>query len=74
MRDLIWTIIGVWVIWKIIDAFRNLSASRNNQNYSGNDSSGYRNSSSTQSEGSVAPKKGELKPDAGEYVDYEEIK
>lgn len=73
MRDLIWTIIGIWVVWKIIDAFRSLSASRNNQNYTQRDSQTY-SSTAENNTGTSPPKKGELKPDAGEYVDYEEIK
>jgi hypothetical protein len=74
MRDIIWTIIGLWLLWRIIDAFRSFSSSSkkvrnsstNNQNY--NQNAGHSDSQSAQ------PKKGELKSDAGEYVDYEEIK
>ncbi|HWY13489.1 MAG TPA: hypothetical protein VN026_19325 [Bacteroidia bacterium] len=70
MRDLIWTIIGVWVIWRIISAFSNFSsAARKAQNINTN------NQNSTQYKNqNRQPKKGELKPDAGEYVDYEDVK
>jgi hypothetical protein len=70
MRDIIWTVIVLWVVWKVVDAFRNFSASRippqgsttHNQNHK----------SETNFE--PAAKKPELKPDAGEYIDYEEVK
>ncbi len=70
MRDIIWTIIGVWVIWRIISAFSSFSsASRKAQNINTD------NQNSTQYDNQTPqPKKGELKPDAGEYVDYEEVK
>ena len=73
MRDIIWTVIIIWVIWRIISAFRTVSSAsrrvqnndRNQQNY-GNDT--------YQTKENAHPKKGELKSDAGEYVDYEEVK
>lgn len=70
MRDIIWTIIGVWVIWRIISAFSSFSsAARKAQNINTNDQD------STQfNNQNPQPKKGELKSDAGEYIDYEEIK
>lgn len=75
MRDIIWTIIVVWVVWKLIDALRAISASKttngstvNNSRY--NDSYNSTGSQSSQEK----PKKGELKSDAGEYVDFEEVK
>lgn len=76
MRDIIWTIIVVWVVWKLIDAFRAISASKSTNNGTVNDShysNSYNSNGSTQSEHNK-PKKGELKSDAGEYVDFEEVK
>ena len=73
MRDIIWTIIGIWILWKIIDAFRSYSSSRNTSNYRNQQRDNYQDN--TQNTSQKPPqKKGELKPDAGEYVDYEEIK
>ena len=70
MRDIIWTVIGIWLLWRIIDAFRSFSSSsRKAQNNPLNN----QNSTESQSH-NPQPKKGELKSDAGEYVDYEEIK
>ena len=70
MRDIIWTVIGIWLLWRIIDAFRSFSspARKVRNNPVNNQSSAESHSQNTHA------KKGELKPDAGEYIDYEEIK
>lgn len=71
MRDIIWTIIILWVVWRVIDAFRTFgSAAKKTQASSSN----YQNTTSNETNFQSSPKKGELKPDAGEYVDYEEVK
>lgn len=71
MRDIIWTIIGIWLLWRIIDAFRSYSSAakkvRNHQSNHHQNTDHYH----TQN---PPPKKGELKSDAGEYVDYEDVK
>lgn len=70
MRDLIWTLIVIWVVYKIVDAFRAVSAKRSRQNEVNHQ----------QNTGSPAPKKdiqGALQKhlnNEGEYVDFEEIK
>ena len=67
MRDIIWTIIILWVVWRVVDAFRSFnSAAKKTQSSTSN----YQNQTE-ESNFQSAPKKGELKPDAGEYVDYE---
>ncbi len=73
MRDIIWTIIVIWVVWKLIDAFRTISASKNTSGSSVNNNNYNQDYNTSNSSGSK-PKKGELKSDAGEYVDYEEVK
>lgn len=73
MRDIIWTVIIIWVIWRIIETFRTVSnTSRKAQQNSG-PAQNY-NQTHNQNSHSAQTKKGELKSDAGEYVDYEEIK
>jgi hypothetical protein len=73
MRDLIWTIIGIWVIWRIIEAFRSFSSSKRTQTtYTRQHNQQQDNTYNTTQD--PPQKKGELKPDAGEYIDYEEIK
>ena len=75
MRDVIWTIIAVWVVFQIYRAFKStrINVFQNNQhNYN------------TQREGEVKIEKepssrheGNKKPNSdkgGEYVDFEEIK
>lgn len=72
MRDIIWTIITIWVVWKIIDAFRGFSKTRQSHTRVYNNPVNSNNAG--QSIDKISEKKGNLKPDAGEYVDYEEIK
>lgn len=73
MRDIIWTVIIIWVIWRIIEAFRTVSSSSGRvQGQEGNQQT-YQNDT-YQNKANNQPKKGELKSDAGECVDYEEIK
>lgn len=72
MRDVIWTIIIIWAVWKIIDALKFFnSASKTAQN---NQNTRPYSQESTQNVNTSSSKKGELKADAGEYVDYEEVK
>lgn len=73
MRDIIWTIIVIWVVWKLVDAFRTISASKKTSGSTVN-SNGYNQQYNTSGSSASKPKKGELKSDAGEYVDYEEVK
>jgi hypothetical protein len=58
MKDLIWTIIGIWFVYRIISFFRYQPVKRSSENqdeyHSPNVSSG--------------------KADKGEYIDFEEIK
>ncbi len=68
MRDLIWTIIIVWVVWKVYDAFKSISKAKPQ-----------RTDSYSQKEGEVkidrhVNLKSHFNPDDAEYVDYEEVK
>ena len=69
MRDIIWTIIILWVIFRIIGAFRNYSSTSTKHT-----AQNHQNDTNHNTTSQTQPKKGELKPDAGEYIDYEEIK
>ncbi len=71
MRDIIWTIIGIWLLWRIIDAFRSYSSAAKKVQ---NDRSNHHHNTSQHHTQNPPPKKGELKSDAGEYVDYEDVK
>lgn len=75
MRDIIWTIIVVWLVWRLIDAFKGFSQRTSNVNTNNNNNRHYdRSTQEQQNHTAAASKKGHLKPDAGEYVDYEETK
>lgn len=74
MRDVIWTIIAIWVIYKLVDIFRS-SGTRNSG--AGQQKSYTQASPST---GSVHPKR-DIKEaihksadKEGEYIDFEEVK
>jgi hypothetical protein len=72
MRDIIWTIIIIWVLWRVLDLFKGLTQAKTSQT-NVNQNQSYRNNT-TSSDNQDSPKKGHLKPDAGEYVDFEETK
>ena len=67
MRDFFFTILTIWVIWRIIDGLKGGRPS-NTDNYT-----------QTRKEGEVKveyqpPKNGSKDSEGGEYVDYEEVK
>ena len=71
MRDIVWTIIVIWVVWKIYNLFKNVSHKKTQ--------SIYKNNNHQQNNGEIKiEQSGKLKshfnPNDGEYVDYEEIK
>ena len=75
MRDIVWTVIVVWLVWRIYDAFKNASKTNSQTRGFNGTQNNYRQ-----------PKEGEVKIDKnvdlkshfnandGEYVDYEEVK
>ena len=71
MRDVIWTLIGIWLIYKVIDLFKGLNTKKStveNQNNQQRRS----DTSTTKKDLHSALKKHMNKE--GEYVDFEEIK
>ena len=73
MRDIIWTIIIVWVLWKIIDSFKSphkIKATSNNKKQQPN----FGKQGETTFDNNSTKNKSHLDPNIGEYVDYEEIK
>ncbi len=82
MKDIIWTVIILWIVWKIYDAFKSVTKPKtqtNSNSYYSNQNSNHQ-SYQTKKEGEVkvdinsTKQKAHFKPDDGEYVDYEEIK
>ena len=72
MRDIVWTIIVIWLIWKIYDTFRSMPKSKTQ-------TQGFNSKTSYQKEGEVKIEKNvnlksHFNPNDGEYVDYEEVK
>lgn len=68
MRDIFYTILVVWILWRIVNS---ISAYRSKQ--SGN----YQSSQGKEGDTTVdyiPPSKRRISDDEGEYVDYEEMK
>ncbi len=76
MRDIIWTLIVVWLIYKLVDIFKaspkksyaNNSANTNSQNYQSQNKSSF----TAKKDPKEAIQKSADKE--GDYVDFEEIK
>ncbi len=71
MRDVFYTILVVWIIWRILNSVKNYGAAGNNVNDL--------HPNQKQKEGDtsikyVPPVKSKIRDDEGEYVDYEELK
>lgn len=73
MRDIIWTIIVLWIIWKIYDAFKSISKPKTQQQ-GFNNQHDYRKEGEVKIETRETKNKSHFKESDGEYVDYEEIK
>jgi hypothetical protein len=76
MKDIIWTIIILWVVYKIVDIFRNTSVKKSSSYTSFDSRNGQQ-----KPEGSVTVEKNDkngktpkINSTDGEYIDYEEIK
>ncbi len=67
MRDLVWTIIAIWLVWKIFDMFKNTSKSV----------SSHKNNKQKEGEVKIDKTinlKSHFNANDAEYVDYEEVK
>lgn len=77
MRDIVWTIIGIWIVWKIFHAFKTMGTPHKNNAYKEQDS---RDTYNRKKEGEITVNHVNDKRKSGidskntEYVDYEEIK
>ena len=75
MRDLIWTLIVVWFIYKIVDVFRSSTAKRaaSNKQYTAhqNDTNVHSNPKPEQDIKNAVKKH---LNNEGEYIDFEEVK
>jgi len=73
VRDIIWTIILVWLVWKVIDAFKGVSKART-QNSNQQNTYTQRKEGEVKIDFSGNQTKSHFKPTDGEFVDYEEVK
>ncbi|MBL7911470.1 MAG: DUF4834 family protein [Bacteroidia bacterium] len=76
MRDIIWTLIVVWLIYKLVDIFRgstkkSFANNSSNQNMQNEQTSTTANFSAKKDHKEVIQKSADKE---GDYVDFEEIK
>lgn len=81
MRDVIWTIIIIWVVYKLVDLFRGTSVKKTfvynkyeYHNTSQNHTTKPEGSVTVESKTSTQNKQPKANASDGEYVDFEEIK
>lgn len=72
MKDVFYTILVVWIIWRILNSVKNYGSKTNSNR---NDL----NQDKKQGDGNTSikyapPVKNKIREDEGEYVDYEEMK
>ncbi len=72
MKDVFYTLLVVWVIWRVMNAFSSDKSKPNNTPPPS--SRPYTKKEGETTVDYVPPKSKGIKDDAGEYVDYEEIK
>lgn len=73
MRDIIWTVILIWLVYKIVGLFRlNTSKQSSGQNQAASGNTSHQNPSRNEQDIKKAVKKHLNKE--GEYIDFEEIK
>lgn len=77
MRDIIWTLIIVWLIYKLVDIFKGSAK----KSFAGNNSNTQNNQSNTYNSGANYTAKKDTKEaiqksadKEGDYIDFEEIK
>jgi len=79
VRDFIWTVIILWVVWKIYDAFILVTKANRKQTFHSQNNQSYQAPYNNKREGEVKvdemgeKQKTHFKPSDGEYVDYEDI-
>lgn len=77
MRDIIWTVILIWVVYKIYETFKSVGRNKTqSQGFNTSQTSYYHHSKEgeVRVERNTTNQKSTFKPEDGEYVDYEEIK
>lgn len=72
MRDIFYTILIIWIVWRIFNSISNYKAKQSTA--STNFSSNKKPTDSQTKVDYIPPVKKKINDDEGEYVDYEEIK
>ncbi len=72
MRDVFYTILVVWILWRVFNSIRNHRAKQGNSV-----NNPFQNNKQREGETSIdyaPPIKKKISDDEGEYVDYEDVK
>jgi hypothetical protein len=75
MKDIIWTLIVIWLVYKIVDIFRTSSVKRNTNTYSqGNEEPTGTTHKTARADQDLKEAVKKHLNNEGEYVDFEEVK
>lgn len=72
MRDVFYTILVVWILWRIFSSISGYKAQQKNNSTASSTSQNNRKQGDT-SVDYIPPVKKKISDDEGEYVDYEEL-
>lgn len=74
MRDFVWTIIVIWLIYKLVDIFRGSSKKKFDSQGDAQSGESARTNAASQSEKDIKSAVQKHLNNEGEYVDFEEMK
>lgn len=74
MRDVVWTLIVIWLVYRLIDIFKRNSNKKSANTIQSNPSSDLHQNESTSQESEIKKALKKQLNKEGEYIDFEEIK
>jgi hypothetical protein len=74
MRDVIWTLIVIWLVYRLVDVFKRNSTKKGAEPIQSNTSTDLHQNGSTAQESEIKKALKKQLNEEGEYVDFEEIK
>lgn len=74
MRDVIWTIIVIWFVYKLVEVFRSFSAKKQEYNAANTQANTKNSYSTANSDENIKDAVRKHLNKEGEYVDFEEVK
>lgn len=74
MRDVIWTIIVIWLIYKVVDLFRGIQAKKTSVQHDHTNQSSQHQTRDNMTNPNLQSAMKKSADNEGEYVDFEEVK